>query len=237
MASSIGLLNEKSLHAQLKLWYARPGDRFEVPVDGYVVDIVRGDLLIEIQTGSFSSIRRKLRALCAAHPVRLVYPIPREKWIVKLPPGSRKPTSANRDRAVRRRSPKRGDATHLFEELVAFPDLVAQSGFGIEVLLTLEEELRQLGTGTRRRRRGWRTLERRLVDVVGRHAIEGPADLARMLPDALPEPFGTAELARASGGPRWLAQRMAYCLRRAGAIDEVGRARNAKLYARAPARG
>ncbi|UCE87396.1 MAG: hypothetical protein JSU66_06680, partial [Deltaproteobacteria bacterium] len=189
MASSIGLLNEKSLHAQLKLWYARPGDRFEVPVDGYVVDIVRGDLLIEIQTGSFSSIRRKLRALSAAHPLRLVYPIPREKWIVKLPPGRRKGTRVG---TVRRRSPKRGDAVHLFEELVAFPDLVAEPRFSIEVLLTVEEELRQLGPRARRRRRGWSTLERRLVDVVGRHVFDGPADLARLLPAALPEPFGTA---------------------------------------------
>jgi hypothetical protein len=31
--SGIGLLNEKPLHASLKQWYARPGDRFEVPVE------------------------------------------------------------------------------------------------------------------------------------------------------------------------------------------------------------
>ena len=39
--SGIGLLNEKPLHASLKQWYARPGDRFEVPVDGYVIDLSR----------------------------------------------------------------------------------------------------------------------------------------------------------------------------------------------------
>lgn len=41
--SGIGLLNEKSLHASLKQWYAQPGDRFEVAVDGFVIDIVRND--------------------------------------------------------------------------------------------------------------------------------------------------------------------------------------------------
>ena len=45
----IGTLNEKPLHAGLKEWVARPGDAFEQPVDGYVIDIVRDDLLIEIQ--------------------------------------------------------------------------------------------------------------------------------------------------------------------------------------------
>ncbi len=62
--SGIGLLNEKPLHASLKEWYAQPGDQFEVPVDGFVIDIVRDDLLLEIQTGSFASIKSKLARWC-----------------------------------------------------------------------------------------------------------------------------------------------------------------------------
>jgi hypothetical protein len=55
--SGIGLLNEKPLHASLKQWYSRPGDRFEVPIDRFVIDIVRGDLLIEIQTRNLAAIK------------------------------------------------------------------------------------------------------------------------------------------------------------------------------------
>jgi hypothetical protein len=79
----IGLLNEKPLHASLKHWYARPGDRLEVTVDGFVIDIVRDDLLIEIQTCNFPSIKSKLTDLVRCHRVRLVYPIDQEKWIVR----------------------------------------------------------------------------------------------------------------------------------------------------------
>ena len=61
--STIGTLNEKPLHEALKRWYAQAGDRLEVPVDGSVVDIVRGELLVEIQTRNFSAIRRKLEKL------------------------------------------------------------------------------------------------------------------------------------------------------------------------------
>jgi hypothetical protein len=39
----IGTLREGVLHAQLKSWYRKPGDRLEVRVAGYVVDVVRGD--------------------------------------------------------------------------------------------------------------------------------------------------------------------------------------------------
>ena len=45
--TGIGVLNERSLHASLKEWYAEPGDATEVKVDGYVIDLVRGERLIE----------------------------------------------------------------------------------------------------------------------------------------------------------------------------------------------
>ncbi len=53
--AAIGTLNEGALHAQLKDWYRRRGDRVEQLVDGFVIDLVRGELLVEIQTGSFAS--------------------------------------------------------------------------------------------------------------------------------------------------------------------------------------
>ena len=82
--SGIGLLNEKPLHASLKEWYAQPEDQFEVAVDGFVVDIVRDDLLVEIQTGNLASIKSKLNILAGSRPVRLILPIAVEQWIIKL---------------------------------------------------------------------------------------------------------------------------------------------------------
>ena len=61
--TGIGLLNEQPLHAALKSWYAQGGARFEVQVDGFVVDVVQGDLLVEIQTSNFSAVKEKVRAL------------------------------------------------------------------------------------------------------------------------------------------------------------------------------
>src|SRR5262245_23712671 len=110
---SIGSLNEKSLHAALKAWCLQPGDQTEVPVEGYIIDIVRGDLLIEIQTRNFSALKAKLLKLTAQSPVRLIYPITLQEWIVKLPTNGHETPS-------RRKSPKRGTLFHIFEELVSF---------------------------------------------------------------------------------------------------------------------
>lgn len=219
---SIGTLNEKPLHAALKQWYAQPGDRFEVPVDGYLVDLVRGDLLIEIQTAGFSSMRRKLRALTRTHRVRLVHPIARERWIVKRP--------CSGQAGSRRKSPKRGRLEDIFVELVSFPELLAGANLSVEVLLVQEEEVRRLDRRRRRRRGGWVTEERRLLDVVERRCFHAPADMAALLPADLARPFLTSDLAAALGCPRWLAQKMAYCLREMGAITAVGKRGNAIAY-------
>ncbi len=48
----IGTLNEGALHAQLKEWYRRPGDLLEQVAGGFVVDLVRGDLLVEMEASS-----------------------------------------------------------------------------------------------------------------------------------------------------------------------------------------
>jgi len=220
----IGTLNEGPLHAALKAWYTRPGDTLEVQVGGYVVDIVRGDLLIEVQTGSFAGIKHKLWALTADHPLRLVYPVPRDRWIVRV--------DGQGARLARRKSPKHGGVEDVFAELVSFPRLLARPGFSLDVVVTREEEIRRHEPGQAWRRRGWVTIERRLLEVVEHRLFETPACLGELLPAALPDPFTTADLARALGRPRWLAQKMAYCLRHMDLIEPTGHHNRSVLYAR-----
>ncbi len=222
----IGVLNEQPLHAALKEWYASSGSRLEAAVDDFVVDVVRDDLLVEIQTGNFSNIKDKMTTLAAHHPLRLVYPIARQKWLLKLP-------SQRGEEVRRRKSPKRGRVEELFKELVSFPQLICKETFSVEAVFIHEEEVRRHDPG-RWRNRGWVTVERRLIDVVDTRLFSCPGDLAALLPKGLPARFTTADLAHSMEGPRWLAQKMAYCLRSTGAIAQVGRRGRAKLYTLTP---
>lgn len=221
----IGTLNEGALHAQLKEWYRRPRDRAEERVDGYVVDLVRAGLLIEIQTGGFAPLRRKLDALLGEHRVRVVAPVALTRRIVRLSPEGEVLSS--------RRSPKAGRVEDVFARLVSFPALLAHHGFELEVVLTHEEEVRTHQEGRAWRRRGWVVAGRSLRSVEGSVAIASPSAAAALLPAGLPEPFDTAELAAAMGAERRLAQQAAYCLRLAGALEPAGKRGNAALYARA----
>ncbi|MBN1680283.1 MAG: hypothetical protein JW966_08315 [Anaerolineae bacterium] len=196
-----------------------------MPLDGYVIDIVQENRLVEIQTGNFAVLKRKLAVLAEHYPVRVVYPVPREKWIVRLDDDNRTPIS-------RRRSPKRGAVVHLFAELVYFPALVMAPQISLEVLLIQEDEIRYYDNKRGWRRKGWVIHERRLLGVVGRQVFESPRDLLALVPPALAEPFTTADLAAALGQKVRLAQQMAYCLRTMGMLSPVGKRGNAVLYIR-----
>ena len=221
--SDIGRLNEKSLHADLKQWLAQPGDQFEMAVDDFVIDIVRGERLIEIQTRNFGAMKRKLLHLVEKYHVHLIHPVAQEKWIVKLSPEG-EPIS-------RRKSPKRGTTADLFRELVAIPHLMLHENFSLELLLIQEEETRYFDSTRGWRRRGWLTQERHLLTVVASHTFHAPIDLLALLPPTLPATFTTAHIAEALSIPRGLAQKMAYCLKKMNMIESVGKDGRSILYA------
>jgi len=223
----IGTLREGRLHRDLKAWYALPGDRLEQEVDGYVVDIVREHLLVEIQTGSFSPLRRKLSELTETSPVRLVAPVPLTRRIVRLD-GEGAVLSA-------RRSPRRGRLEDVFSRLVSIPALIGRPTFELDVLLTHEEEHRVHGLSRSYRRHGWTVVGRSLIEVERTTRFASAEDFLALLPGALDDPFDTSDLAAAFEIDRRLAQQMAYCLREMDVCRPVGRRGRAVLYARGPA--
>lgn len=218
----IGTLAEKSLHAALKNWLFQPGDQHEVRVDGFVIDIVRGNDLIEIQTRHLGAMKHKLAKLLPHHPIQLVHPIAAEKWIVRQTAGGQ-PIS-------RRKSPKRGQLIDIFAELVRIPHLLSQPNLTITILLTQQEEIwRDDGQGSWRRKR-WSVYDHRLLDVVDQHSFESANDWLSLLPQELPQPFTNRDLAATLKCHANLAQKTTYTLRHAGLIEVVGKQGNALLY-------
>jgi hypothetical protein len=218
---------ETTLHRQLKAHYAPAGALVEQQVGRYRIDVIDGDELIEIQLGSLSAIRDKIAALVKKHQVRIVKPIVACKHLVKQ-------QRAGGQVVSRRRSPKQGTVLDLFEELVHFTRVYPHPRLVLEVALVEIEEWRYPGHGRRRR---WRcndheVEDQRLVSVLSSEKFRTAVDLCKLLPPKLPRPFHTGHLAAGLGVQRWIAQRMAYCLRETGAIKTVGKERGAWLYKR-----
>jgi hypothetical protein len=216
-------MGEKSLHEAIKRWYARPNDNLEVEIDKYIVDIVRNDLLIEIQTHNFSSIKAKLVALLNRHPVKLVHPISEKKWIVRVGTDGKTVLS-------KRKSPKKGRVENLFSELVYMPDMVKHPDFSLEILFIHSEEiLINDGRGSWRRK-GWSIHDSRLVEVVSNVTFSAPSDFDTLLPSTLPTVFTSLDLAKASRLRLNDSRRMLYCLRHMGTVQVVGKRGRTILY-------
>ena len=214
---------ETTLHRQLKALYSDDDSQREVQVDGFRIDAVREDVLIEIQCASLSAIRDKIRRLLRRHRVLVVKPLAANKRLVKR--------NRRRGRIVSRRySPSHATFHDLFLELVHFVRVFPHPRLSVEVLLTDQEEHRLPPLRGRRWRARYRVEDRRLIEIRERLTFRTATDLLRLLPASVPNPFTTADIARESDIPRWLAQKMAYCLRETGAAESVGKRGNAILY-------
>lgn len=215
-SNSIGLYNENNLHAQIIEAESLPGDRFEVKVDGYIIDIVRKKRLIEIQTKNFSSIRKKLFMLVPNHRIKLVYPIAKEKFIVKIDPVSKKEVS-------RRKSPRKGKLVDIFLELIYIPELILHKNFEIELLFIKEEEIRCPDGQGSWRRKGESIVNRKLVEILNRVKLKNRKDFNMFLPQNLPIPFTNNVLAEYSEHSIYTARKLTYCLKKMGIIKECGK--------------
>ena len=205
----------------MKADYAEPGDRFEVPLDGFVIDIVRDRSLIEIQTGSFGAMGKKLDHLLPSNQILLVYPIAVETYLQKPD-------------VTPRKSPKHGSVYDLFAELVSIPTLVDHPNLSLEVVLVAVTKIQVADAKVRRGRGGFRTEDRQLREILGRRRFNDGRDLLELVPDGLPPVFTTADLARRAGIGRGVAQQMAYCLRPLGLFIEQGRTKAGIKYSLAP---
>jgi hypothetical protein len=221
--TGIGVLREGPLHASVKDWCARPGDRAEVPIGRFVIDLVRADgELVEVQTGGFGPLGPKLDALLDEHRMRIVHPVPAARRIVRV-------DEAGEVVGIGR-SPKLPGAIAVFDKLVAFPSLLAHPHLTVEVLLCREDHLRGPAP-VRVRRRTRDPGVRRLVEVLDRVELRSGADALALLPPGVRDaPFTTRELARALGCGLVLAQRVAYCLRALEVIAVAGAVGRAPLY-------
>ena len=269
--NAIGELNERSLHRALKARYAVPGSVTEQAVDGFVADVVIRGGIVEIHTGSFWPLKKKLPRLLERFAVTLVYPVAQDRYIVTMPAGADTPGMPDAPNAPdvpnppdaqnapgvptapntpgvpnlpaipirRRKSPKHGSVFAVFDGLTSIPTLLDHPNLTIDVVMTVEEDIRVKdpegrGRGGRRRRRGrdWTRIDRRLVEVAQTHRLTGMNDLFALVDAALPEPFTTLDLSRAMRSPRRLGQQAAFCFREAGVSEVCGKTGNTLLYRR-----
>lgn len=226
--AGINLYAEYSLHAQIKEYLARPGDRLEASVEGKIIDLVRADgELVEVQTGHLGQIKAKVLELASmGYRLRVVHPVSATRELRRLEPVTQELLST-------RRSPKRGDVYSLFDELVRAPEFIAVRGVTVEVLMIRSTETKMRDGSGSWWRKGDRTIDKELTEVLSSRSFQSEDEWLALIPGELEPPWTSASLGEALGIGPARARKLLYCFVRGGLLAELGKRGRGKMYCKA----
>lgn len=195
-SSAFTVYNERGLHRALKRRFCPDEDGHEVKIGKYVADALRGNEIIEIQTGSLSPLAKKLEFYLneTEHEVLVVHPVARDRRLIWIDEetGEAKPSS--------RLSPKHGSVADGIADLLYVGELIGRERLSFCIILMEIDELRALdGYGKAKKIRAT-SLDRLAGEVYEEIYIRSVDDIAALILPLLPEgEFGREDLARSLG--------------------------------------
>ncbi len=193
-----GTLQEKTVHAVMKLYYEPDEDFHEVPVEGFIADIYRDGHIIEIQNGNFGKLRPKLSAFLPLYPVTVVLPIPHFKWLIWM-------NEESGELSDKHKSPVTGNAYHAFAELYRIKTFLKDPNLSFAFPLIDMDEYRLLNGWSRNKKRGSTRYDRMPLSLYDEIRVERTEDFMQFVPIDLQEPFTITDFAKAARIRRELA--------------------------------
>ncbi len=187
-----GTLQEKTVHAVMKLYYEPDEDCHEVPIEGYIADIYTGNRIIEIQNGNFNRLRPKLAAFLPLYQVMVVLPIPHDKWVIWM-------EEETGELSKRHKSPVKGNVYHAFPELYKIKQYLGHPNLSFAFPLLDMDEYRLLNGWSKNRKRGSSRYDRMPLALFDEIRIGRTEDFLQLVPYGPGEPFTVKEFAQAAG--------------------------------------
>lgn len=219
----IGTLSEKTIHAILKNYYQPDEDKQEMPIENFVADIYSDGEIIEIQTRQFNRMRDKLKAFLPLYPVTIVYPIPREKWLVWI-------DEESGELSKKRKSPVKGNPYMAFPELYKIKMFLKDPNIRLKLVFMDIEEYRLLNGWSRDRKKGSSRYDRIPTELVEEIDINCIRDYMQFVPYELEGEFTSKEFAKAAHISVSLAQTVLNILYYVGTVTRTGKRGNQILY-------
>lgn len=219
----IGTLSEKTVHAILKNYYEPDEDHQEIPIENYVADIYRDGEIIEIQTRQFNRMRDKLNTFLSLYTVTIIYPIPRQKWLIWI-------DEESGELSQKRKSPSRGTPYIAFEELYKIKMYLKDPNLRIKLVMMDIEEYKMLNGWSKDKKKGSTRYDRIPLEIVEEIDIKCREDYMQLVPYELPAEFTSKEFASSAHINISLAQTALNILYHVGILTRIGKRGNQYLY-------
>ena len=222
---NIGTYKEKKLHIILKKYF-EPDDTFhEVPTNGFIADIRRGNVITEIETSGFSGLLPKLSAYLPEYKVNLVYPIAAKKYVSWIDPDTC-------DISKRNRSPKKQTVYDALFELVRILPHVSDPNLHILVPVLEIDEYRMLDGWSYNRKRGSHRFERMPTNLLDIIEISSDNDYLKYIPGTCADEFGAKEFAKGCKIDSRTASAILKVMQARGVVSRVANKGRAYRYTR-----
>lgn len=215
----IGVLREKTLHAVLKYYFEPAQDNHEIPIGGFVADIVGENGIIEIQTGNLEKLQKKLEQFLKVCPVTVVYPVFGEKYLLWLDERTGETTK-------KRRSPKRGTLAEAVSQLYPLRKFLDCPNFTFYVVVLSGTEIRYLNGWSKDRKKGSSRCDLIPESILDEVAFKSRDDYRGLIPNELPDKFTVKQFGKAisvKGRKAYSLIHILECLRLVEKLPKEGR--------------
>ena len=234
----IGTLAEKQMHAVIKKFICGDESKHEVKIQGshgyinnpnetknrkFVADILDGNTIFEIQTGSFRPLADKIKWILdnTTYSIVLVHPLPEILHISYI----------NDDGKIgeRKKSPASKKISAILSEIYYLREVISSDRLKI-VGLMIEADSYKKKQAVGKKRTKVRKYEMIPSSLRSAYVFSRPDDYKIFLPESLPEAFTTAQFSSATkirGIDAYSAVKVLVTL---GLIDEHGYIGRAKAY-------
>lgn len=188
----IGSIGEKTLHAVLKNYYSPNKSNQEIKVGKFVADIVDENQIIEIQTRSFSNMKKKLDFFLMDTNVLIIYPAFSIKWVQWL-----NPTTG--ELSKKHKSPKKDALYDIFWELAHIKPYLNNPKLRLQIVVMEVIEIRLLDGWSADKKRGstrYNVIPLGLLDEI---VINEKDDYTKFIPRGLDENFIRKDFEKLAG--------------------------------------
>lgn len=208
----IGTLGEKQMHAAIKRFICPDTSCHEVKIDGssgcisqskndedkqktrrFVADILTGNNIYEIQTGSFSPLKNKIQWIIdnTTYNLTVIHPIAETKWISII-------NSKTREIESRKRSPQKGSIRDIASDLYFLTDFISSPRFSLVILIIEAEQYKKNLQSDKRKRPRYQKYEMIPISLIRAYIFKDRKDYRIFIPDDLPEKFTVRDYSKAA---------------------------------------
>lgn len=226
----INTYNESSLHRELKEKYAALcRGQTEVEYGGFICDVINDEVIYEIQTSNISKLRPKIEKLTQTRKIWIIFPVAEITEIVII--------DKNGKTISKRKSPKKENIFCIYRQITGILDLFGLENFGIKVLFINQQRIRQktkeavqLANKSRRHKREWIPLDKKLAAINNEIEITSKNDLINLVKNeiAQKEEFCLKDLKQTAIKEN--ASLVIWCLKKLNAIKQTKVAGKSKYY-------